>query len=60
MLERLDNRNRCLVRVPAELLAPCKGRVYDPCCGSAAMFVMRLRGYGLRAGAGPLPRHGIR
>ncbi|MCX7422022.1 MAG: class I SAM-dependent DNA methyltransferase, partial [Planctomycetia bacterium] len=26
---------RCVVRVLVEMLAPYKGRVYDPCCGSA-------------------------
>ena len=30
---------RCIVRVLVEMLAPYKGRVYDPCCGSAGMFV---------------------
>ncbi|MCO6457897.1 MAG: SAM-dependent DNA methyltransferase [Pirellulaceae bacterium] len=30
---------RCVVRVLVELLAPYKGRVYDPCCGSGGMFV---------------------
>ena len=39
MPERLDNRQRCVVRVLVEMLAPYKGRVYDPCCGSAGMFV---------------------
>ena len=39
MLERLDNRQRCVVRVLVERLAPYKGRVYDPCCGPAGMFV---------------------
>ena len=39
MLERLDNRHRCVVRVLVERLAPDKGRVYDPRCGSASMFV---------------------
>ena len=39
MLERLDNRQRCAVRVLVERLAPYKGRVYDPCCSSAGMFV---------------------
>jgi type I restriction enzyme M protein len=27
----------CVVRVLVEMLAPYKGRVYDPCCGSAAV-----------------------
>jgi type I restriction enzyme M protein len=29
----------CIVRVIVEMLAPYKGRVYDPCCGSGGMFV---------------------
>ena len=28
----------CVVRVLVEMLAPYKGRVYDPCCGSGGMF----------------------
>ena len=28
-----------VVRVLVEMLAPFKGRVYDPCCGSGGMFV---------------------
>ena len=28
-----------VVRVLVEVLAPYKGRVYDPCCGSGGMFV---------------------
>src|SRR5205823_14032706 len=30
---------RCVVRRLVEMLAPYKGRVYDPCCGSGGMFV---------------------
>lgn len=30
---------RCVVRVLVEMLAPYRGRVYDPCCGSGGMFV---------------------
>lgn len=30
---------RCIVRLLVEMLAPFKGRVYDPCCGSGGMFV---------------------
>ncbi|MFB3789310.1 MAG: type I restriction-modification system subunit M [bacterium] len=30
---------RCIVQVLVEMLAPYKGRVYDPCCGSGGMFV---------------------
>ncbi len=29
----------CVVRCLVEMLAPYKGRVYDPCCGSGGMFV---------------------
>ena len=29
----------CIVRTIVEMLAPCKGRVYDPACGSGGMFV---------------------
>jgi type I restriction-modification system DNA methylase subunit len=39
MLEQLENRWCCVVRVLVETIAPDKGRVYDPCCGSAGMFV---------------------
>ncbi len=30
---------RCVVQTLVEILAPYKGRVYDPCCGSGGMFV---------------------
>src|SRR5512136_2149273 len=30
---------RCVVGVLVEMLAPYKGRVFDPCCGSGGMFV---------------------
>jgi type I restriction enzyme M protein len=33
----------CVVRLLAEMLAPYKGRVYDPCCGSGGMFVSSER-----------------
>lgn len=29
----------CVVRLLVEMLAPFKGRVFDPCCGSGGMFV---------------------
>ncbi len=29
----------CVVRVLVEMLAPYKGRIYDPCCGSGGMFI---------------------
>src|SRR5437867_1541650 len=31
-----------VVRVLVEILAPHKGRVYDPCCGSGGMFVSKV------------------
>lgn len=30
---------QCVVRVLVQMLAPYKGRVFDPCCGSGGMFV---------------------
>jgi type I restriction enzyme M protein len=30
---------KCVVRLLVEMLAPYKGRVFDPCCGSGGMFV---------------------
>ena len=30
---------RCVVRTLVSMLAPYKGRIYDPCCGSGGMFV---------------------
>ena len=36
-----STRRRCVVRVLVEMLAPYKGRVYDPCCGSGGMFVQQ-------------------
>jgi type I restriction enzyme M protein len=30
---------RCVVRLLVNMLAPYKGTVYDPCCGSGGMFV---------------------
>ncbi len=34
---------RCVVRVLVEMLAPYRGRVFDPCCGSGGMFVQSER-----------------
>lgn len=34
---------RCIVRLLVEMLEPYNGRVYDPCCGSAGMFVQSER-----------------
>ena len=33
---------RCVVRLLVEMLEPYNGRVYDPCCGSAGMFVQSM------------------
>jgi type I restriction enzyme M protein len=33
---------RCIVKLLVEMLRPYKGRVYDPCCGSAGMFVQSV------------------
>jgi len=33
---------RCIVRLLVEMLAPYKGRVFDPCCGSGGMFVQSI------------------
>ena len=44
---------RCVVRLLVEMLAPYKGRVYDPCCGSGGMFVSSekfVEAHGGRAG----------
>jgi type I restriction enzyme M protein len=30
---------RCVVKLLVEMIEPFQGRVYDPCCGSAGMFV---------------------
>lgn len=30
---------QCIVKLLVEMIAPYKGRVYDPCCGSGGMFV---------------------
>ena len=34
---------RCVVSVLVEMLAPYRGRVYDPCCGSSGMFVQSIK-----------------
>jgi type I restriction enzyme M protein len=33
---------RCVVKLLVEMLEPFQGRVYDPCCGSAGMFVQSV------------------
>ena len=32
-----------VVRLLVEMLAPYKGRIYDPCCGSGGMFVQSVK-----------------
>lgn len=34
---------RCIVNLLVGMLEPYRGRVYDPCCGSAGMFVQSMR-----------------
>jgi len=33
---------RCVVKLLVEMFQPYRGRVYDPCCGSAGMFVQSV------------------
>ncbi|MBN1869533.1 MAG: SAM-dependent DNA methyltransferase [Candidatus Omnitrophica bacterium] len=33
---------RCVVKLLVEMIEPYHGRVYDPCCGSAGMFVQSI------------------
>ncbi|HXF57588.1 MAG TPA: class I SAM-dependent DNA methyltransferase [Actinomycetota bacterium] len=44
---------RCIVKLLVEMLEPYRGRIYDPCCGSAGMFVQSeefIRAHGGRIG----------
>lgn len=44
---------RSIVRVLVEMLAPYKGRIFDPCCGSGGMFIQSekfLEAHGGRIG----------
>ena len=34
---------RSVVQLLVEMIEPYKGRVYDPCCGSAGMFIQSMR-----------------
>ena len=34
---------RCVVSLLVKMLAPYRGRVYDPCCGSSGMFVQSIQ-----------------
>jgi type I restriction enzyme M protein len=50
-----------VVRVLVEVLAPYKGRVYDPCCGSGGMFVQSEKFIEAHAGKiGDLPAPKLR
>ena len=40
---------RCVVKLLVEMLEPYQGRVYDPCCGSAGMFVQSMEFIGAHA-----------
>ncbi len=52
---------RCVVQVLVAMLAPYKGRVYDPCCGSGGMFIQSVRFVQAHAtGNGNLPAPGLR
>jgi type I restriction enzyme M protein len=52
---------RCVVQLLVEMLAPYKGRVFDPCCGSGGMFVQSVRFVKEHAtGNGNLPPPGLR
>ncbi|WP_315777253.1 MULTISPECIES: class I SAM-dependent DNA methyltransferase [unclassified Bradyrhizobium] len=51
-----------VVRVLVEMLAPYKGRVYDPCCGSGGMFVQSenfIHAHASGNGNGGKARHDI-
>ena len=53
---------RSVVRLLVEMLEPYKGRVYDPCCGSAGMFVQSvdfIRAHASGNGNGGNARTGI-
>ena len=44
---------RCVVQLLVEMLAPYKGRIFDPCCGSGGMFVQSekfVEAHGVRIG----------
>jgi type I restriction enzyme M protein len=55
---------RSVVRVLVEMIEPYHGRVYDPCCGSAGMFVqsmeflrMHAKGNGATGNSGVANKH---
>ena len=56
----------CVVKLLVEMLEPYRGRVYDPCCGSAGMFVQSVafirahaKGNGYRGNTGTKPKADI-
>ena len=51
---------RCVVRLLVEMLRPLKGRVYDPCCGSAGMFVQSMTFIDAHARNGARARDAVR
>ncbi len=54
---------RCVVRLLVEMIEPYQGRVYDPCCGSAGMFVQSVDFIEAHAdgnGNGAVPPRGAR
>src|SRR5213594_931985 len=52
---------RCIVQLLVEMLAPWKGRVFDPCCGSGGMFVQSIEFVKAHAtGNGNPPSPGLR
>ena len=51
---------RCIVRLLVEILEPYEGRVYDPCCGSAGMFVQSERFVEAHGGRRPTSRFSAR
>ena len=54
---------RCVVRLLVEMIEPYQGRVYDPCCGSAGMFVQSvdfLEAHADGNGNGGVPLRGAR
>ena len=34
---------KCVVKLLTEMIEPYKGKIYDPCCGSAGMFVQSIK-----------------
>ena len=50
---------RCVVKLLVEMLEPYQGRVYDPCCGSAGMFVQSMAFINAHAtsNSGKQPKH---